>query len=880
MEGKIWKITVLCFLLTTVGVGITPTCGEETPEWTEDIRLTKIDNNSSTYARTVSDSMNNLHIVWVDYRHGPPELYYMKLDDKGNIAVDEKLFTDLDAATSYEVDVACDSNDYIHVLWSDIRDSGPIPNIELYYEKLDAMGNTIVDEMRITNAPHNSLYASIAMDSWDNIHVVWSEEINVMSVLQEEIYYTKLDNNGNTLVDDMALTGNDGEESLFPDIAVDSNDEVHIVWLDDRNETGSTKCQDVYYTKLNNVGQTIVDDSKLFVRADHFRPNIVIDSSDMIHMTCGSIPGWKGNVYKQLYYMKLDVNGNPVVDELRLTNDEGNASHPALHLDSEENVHIVLEDERHNNSEIYYIILDNQGNTLEDELRLTINTSRSMLPVIEMHDNDRVQVVWADGRDYTDTDYRELYHKFYPKIPPNIIPTVAITSPSELQTVSGDVLIEGEAGDIDGIIEYVEVKVPNYGWITAEGTTSWYLEWNSSLVENGLITIYAKSFDGTNYSYEGMINVTVDNAPIIPPNNPPTVTITPMQEIVSGTVVIKGSASDSDGNVQKVQVKIDAGGWMTASGKTSWSYPWDTTLENNGEHVIFARAEDDDKEQSERDSIVLIVENKVNTPPEVDIIYPTVGTVSETVVIRGTSYDVDGENTITSVQVRIHEDWEEAQGTKSWSFSWDTTNLDDGEYTIFARAFDGMEYSLESSLAVRVDNPHSPTLTVTSDIPDEASGTITIQGTASDIDGKIEKIEIKIDEGRWEEVEASKFWIYELDTTRLSDGGHVITIRITDDEGESEIRTVIIDVNNPEESQNWVFLLGIIFTIIIVIIIISVLATRKSSSKKGYRGYSREIGELQIAWETLKCNNCGTAFKADLSWSQIQCPNCKARGTV
>ncbi|UCG68713.1 MAG: hypothetical protein JSV09_13050 [Thermoplasmata archaeon] len=328
-----------------------------------------------------------------------------------------------------------------------------------------------------------------------------------------------------------------------------------------------------------------------------------------------------------------------------------------------------------------------------------------------------------------------------------------------------------------------------------------------------------------------------------------------------------------------MQVKIDSGGWITASGTTSWSYSWDTTQVKNGEHAIYARAEDDARENSEKDSIVLFVENKGNTRPQVDILFPTTGTISNTVVIRGTSSDSDGDGTITYVQVKIQGDWEEAQGTTSWSFTWDTTVLDDGEYTIYARAFDGIEYSLEKSLVVWVDNPHTPSLTITSDIPDKVSGTITIQGTASDIDGKIEKIEIRIDNSKWEEIEATPYWNYEIDTTKLSDGEHVITIKITDDEGESELKTLTIDVKNPEESQNWIFLLGLIF-IFITVVIITVRGTRKSSSKTGYREYSSDIRPLQSNWANLKCNKCKNAFQADLSKPTIQCPICGTSGTV
>ncbi|MDI6917668.1 MAG: right-handed parallel beta-helix repeat-containing protein [Thermoplasmatales archaeon] len=63
-------------------------------------------------------------------------------------------------------------------------------------------------------------------------------------------------------------------------------------------------------------------------------------------------------------------------------------------------------------------------------------------------------------------------------------------------------------------------------------------------------------------------------------------------EIVSDTISISGTASDSDGTVQKVQVKIDGSNWADASGTTSWSYSWDTTTVSEGNHTIYARSYD------------------------------------------------------------------------------------------------------------------------------------------------------------------------------------------------------------------------------------------------------------------------------------------------
>lgn len=74
----------------------------------------------------------------------------------------------------------------------------------------------------------------------------------------------------------------------------------------------------------------------------------------------------------------------------------------------------------------------------------------------------------------------------------------------------------------------------------------------------------------------------------------PTVDITsPLKgDDVSGTVSIIGNANDADGNVQKVEIKIDDGNWFTAAGTTNWNYNWDTLTIINGMHTIEVRSYD------------------------------------------------------------------------------------------------------------------------------------------------------------------------------------------------------------------------------------------------------------------------------------------------
>ncbi len=94
-------------------------------------------------------------------------------------------------------------------------------------------------------------------------------------------------------------------------------------------------------------------------------------------------------------------------------------------------------------------------------------------------------------------------------------------------------------------------------------------------------------------------------------NQPPTCTISSPSNgsTVNGTITISGTASDIDGTVTQVQIKIDNSDQVIASGTTSWSYSWDTTKESNGNHTIYVRSYDG-SDYSTIESKTVTVENE------------------------------------------------------------------------------------------------------------------------------------------------------------------------------------------------------------------------------------------------------------------------------
>ncbi len=329
------------------------------------------------------------------------------------------------------------------------------------------------------------------------------------------------------------------------------------------------------------------------------------------------------------------------------------------------------------------------------------------------------------------------------------------------------------------------------------------------------------AYDTGNYTINTTIEYTDENGTIYPqinisksilvkPNQPPTIEISHPLEgaTVSGTVTISGKASDPDGNetLAKVEIRIDSGGWNTASGTTSWSYDWDTTTVSNGQYTIHAKSYDGQNYSNET-SITVTVDNLINNPPTVSISSPSEGaTVSGTITISGTASDPDEGDSIERVEVQIDGgSWIATSGTTSWSYNWDTTTVSNGQHTISARSYDGEDHSTIVSRSVTVDNPiappnNSPTVSISNPTTGTTvSGTVTITGTASDPDGNetLTKVEVRIDSDSWKTVTGTTSWNYDWDATTVSNGEHTINAKSYDGKDYSEEASITVTVNNP-----------------------------------------------------------------------------------
>ncbi|MFX1293725.1 MAG: hypothetical protein ACFFD2_02530, partial [Promethearchaeota archaeon] len=213
-------------------------------------------NDTSWMARIAIDSQDYLHVVWADDTDGTAwgtdyEIFYSFFNSiawSTPIAISPGV-GNWNSGTSWQPSIAIDSQDNLHVVWSDSTLgwwTNSISDFEILYSNYTLASGwsnpiCISDNISLWNDGLSEI-PFIAIDSNDDLHVVWSCNSSGWwknNMKDSEIFYVKRTNNvwGNVIPisDNSTLWNND--TSHFPSIAVDNNDNVHVVWQDETNDT-------------------------------------------------------------------------------------------------------------------------------------------------------------------------------------------------------------------------------------------------------------------------------------------------------------------------------------------------------------------------------------------------------------------------------------------------------------------------------------------------------------------------------------------------------------------------------------------------------------------------------------------------------------------
>lgn len=159
-------------------------------------------------------------------------------------------------------------------------------------------------------------------------------------------------------------------------------------------------------------------------------------------------------------------------------------------------------------------------------------------------------------------------------------------------------------------------------------------------------------------------------------------------------------------------IKTDPSGkmeWYKSLGGEDYDFPTALIVDTNGNYVILGSAMSFGAGGT--DAILMVFDPKppgpiknyapvclINSPkPDAE--------VSGTITVQGTAYDPEGY--FIYITARIDDGpWYYALGIENWSVNINTTALKDGDHTLYARAYDGIDYSdyMNHSVKINVNN--------------------------------------------------------------------------------------------------------------------------------------------------------------------------------
>jgi peroxiredoxin len=355
-------------------------------QWLPAERLTNNPAESYSYGKALCTHGNSVYAVWTDKRTGDYEIFFIRSLNKGSSWLTNQQLT-VSAGISDLASIAV-SDQYLHIAWMDTRAG----DYGIYYKRSTSYGTGWETDTRLSSYPSSSNCPVIAV-SGTNIYVFYHSYRNE----KYDIYYKKSVNNGIDWGAETKLTTG-LIMSMYPTVAVDAQ-YIMVAWQDFRDGNW-----EIYFSRSANGGASWSLDTRITSNtAASWGPSIAVQ---IPYVQLVWVDERNGN--KEIYQQRSVFAGSSWLPAVRLTNNSASSQYPQVTL-SDALVHVVWTDTRDNNSEIYYKLSTNYGQSWGVDTRLTNYPGISDVPSVNAI-GLYVHVVWCDNHD---GNY-EIYYKQNP----------------------------------------------------------------------------------------------------------------------------------------------------------------------------------------------------------------------------------------------------------------------------------------------------------------------------------------------------------------------------------------------------------------------------------------------------------------------------------
>jgi len=302
---------------------------------------TVVSNNPSfsTNVKVAVDGSNNVQFIWRDETPQGIGVWHAKLGNDGSVLVASHIaVSGAGGGGTNRPEMVLNKYNEINIIW----DESPSGYHQMNYTKLDTLGNPIIERIRVSIENINALWPGIGIDSFANTHMAYRCD----SDTPHRLAYTKLDRNGNILIDNKFLGF-----GYLPVIIADHSQNIHMVYGDPAGPGISIK-----YLKLDQNANVLVGPKTLSIYEDNFIPHMAMDSLQYLHVVWDA----ESSGVFPIMYTKLDTLGNFIIPPMQVVYPPytvRGGGMPRIAIDRSNKLHLVWVDDRLNplvSTDIYY----------------------------------------------------------------------------------------------------------------------------------------------------------------------------------------------------------------------------------------------------------------------------------------------------------------------------------------------------------------------------------------------------------------------------------------------------------------------------------------------------------------------------------------------
>lgn len=305
------------------------------------------------------DQNGTIHIVWKDKTNFSNagqdyDIFYKKKHKNDIWTITEIVSTDNSGSCSCP-SLAIDKDYSVHVVWPDSTfDTGFGFDYDIFYKKRSSDGSWSSTEVVTFDSNSSSLKASVAVDYNDTVHVVWEEETDFGDSGSDYDIFYKNKKLGGNWTETILISSESTKDSLSPSyLIVDKWGTLHLAWVDGTNYLDSGNDNDIFYKYKPIDGNWSVAEVLTYDSRNNCNwPNLAVDQNETIHVVYTDESDKTRNF--EIYYKKKTKDGNWSKAELVSSESIDNSFFTSIAVDDDEIVHVSWWDNPFDNAVVYY----------------------------------------------------------------------------------------------------------------------------------------------------------------------------------------------------------------------------------------------------------------------------------------------------------------------------------------------------------------------------------------------------------------------------------------------------------------------------------------------------------------------------------------------